>query len=152
MHIYYEESFFRSFTKEELIGFTEFLCKYDNVPALHSSLIVLNFTPANTGGLLGLFMGFSVVSIIEILYFISLRPYCASRHARKKKDTNVKFVEPSKKVWFVEDVDHGKLVQLKQVIRAWDSNDSKRKVVDLRNAYNGGGTESKVVEHYPYRD
>lgn len=27
VHIYYEESFFRSYTKEELIGFTEFLCK-----------------------------------------------------------------------------------------------------------------------------
>lgn len=26
MHIYYEESIFRSNTKEELIGFTEFLC------------------------------------------------------------------------------------------------------------------------------
>lgn len=26
VHIYYEESYFRSFTKEELIGFTEFLC------------------------------------------------------------------------------------------------------------------------------
>lgn len=29
VHIYYEESFFRSHTKEELIGFTEFLCKYN---------------------------------------------------------------------------------------------------------------------------
>lgn len=33
---------------------------------------------ANTGGLLGLFMGFSVVSIVEIVYFLSVRPYCAS--------------------------------------------------------------------------
>lgn len=31
---------------------------------------------ANIGGLLGLFMGFSVFSIIEILYFLSIRPYC----------------------------------------------------------------------------
>lgn len=28
------------------------------------------------GGLLGLFMGFSVFSIIEVLYFLSIRPYC----------------------------------------------------------------------------
>lgn len=27
------------------------------------------------GGLLGLFMGFSVISVIEIFYFISIRPY-----------------------------------------------------------------------------
>lgn len=27
MHIFYEENFFRSNSKEELIGFTEFLCK-----------------------------------------------------------------------------------------------------------------------------
>lgn len=31
---------------------------------------------ANIGGLLGLFMGFSVFSIIEVLYFLSIRPYC----------------------------------------------------------------------------
>lgn len=28
------------------------------------------------GGLLGLFMGFSVISLIELFYFISIRPYC----------------------------------------------------------------------------
>lgn len=31
---------------------------------------------ANTGGLLGLFMGFSVISISELLYFMTIRPYC----------------------------------------------------------------------------
>lgn len=31
---------------------------------------------ANIGGLLGLFMGFSVFSVIEIVYFLSIRPYC----------------------------------------------------------------------------
>lgn len=43
---------------------------------------------ANTGGLLGLFMGFSVLSLIEIFYFITLRPYCKSvQHHRSKKNT-----------------------------------------------------------------
>lgn len=28
------------------------------------------------GGLLGLFMGFSVISVVELFYFVSLRPYC----------------------------------------------------------------------------
>lgn len=64
MHIYYEHNFFRSNSKEELIGFTEFL--------------------SNTGGLLGLFMGFSVVSLIEIIYFLTFRPYCN----RKKNSKN----------------------------------------------------------------
>lgn len=66
MHIYYEQNFFRSNSKEELIGFTEFL--------------------SNTGGLLGLFMGFSVVSLIEILYFLTFRPYC---NQRKHKENHL---------------------------------------------------------------
>lgn len=45
VHIFYKNNYFRSQKKEELIGFTEFL--------------------SNTGGLLGLFMGFSVFSIVE---------------------------------------------------------------------------------------
>ncbi|KAG4074411.1 hypothetical protein HA402_000390 [Bradysia odoriphaga] len=62
MHIYYEYKFLRSSTKEEFIGFTEFL--------------------SNTGGLLGLFLGFSVVSLIEIFYFLTFRPYCAQRRQK----------------------------------------------------------------------
>lgn len=40
------------------------------------------------GGLLGLFMGFSVFSIVEILYFLSIRPYCKYlRSAQKRRET-----------------------------------------------------------------
>lgn len=28
MHVYYESSYYRSSSKEELIGFTEFLCEF----------------------------------------------------------------------------------------------------------------------------
>lgn len=46
---------------------------------------------ANTGGLLGLFMGFSVLSLIEILYFITLRPYCKRiQHHRSKANAKLK--------------------------------------------------------------
>lgn len=31
---------------------------------------------ANTGGLLGIFMGFSVFSFVEMFYFLTIRPYC----------------------------------------------------------------------------
>lgn len=42
---------------------------------------------ANCGGLLGLFMGFSFLSLIEAVYFCTLRLSCnlRRRHARKKK-------------------------------------------------------------------
>lgn len=57
VHIFFVDNAFRSYTKGELIGFTDFL--------------------SGCGGLLGLFMGFSVISLIEIIYFLSLRPFCA---------------------------------------------------------------------------
>ncbi|CAO1385548.1 unnamed protein product [Diamesa serratosioi] len=64
IHIYFVDNAFGGFTKSELIGFTEFL--------------------SNTGGLLGLFMGFSVISLIEIIYFLSLRPFCAKKRHEKQ--------------------------------------------------------------------
>ncbi|XP_055319534.1 pickpocket protein 28-like [Sitodiplosis mosellana] len=74
VQVFYADSLFRSYVKDELIGFTEFL--------------------SNTGGLLGLFMGFSAVSLVEMLYFISLRLYCrryyggrGSKHLSKRVDT-----------------------------------------------------------------
>ncbi|XP_075157996.1 pickpocket 28 [Haematobia irritans] len=68
MHFYFVSNTFRGTTKSEMFGFTEFL--------------------SNTGGLLGLFMGFSIFSLIEIIYYITVRPYCAARtieleHKRK---------------------------------------------------------------------
>ncbi|KAH8238226.1 hypothetical protein KR032_001299 [Drosophila birchii] len=64
LHFYYMSNIFRSTTKSEMFGFTEFL--------------------SNTGGLLGLFMGFSIFSVIEIVYYITVRPYCASRTLRQR--------------------------------------------------------------------
>lgn len=48
---------------------------------------------ANTGGLLGLFMGFSVVSLVEILYFISLRLYCRQFYYKKLAKQNAKPID-----------------------------------------------------------
>lgn len=45
------------------------------------------FVSANTGGLLGLFMGFSFLSAVEVIYFISLRLWCSI--SKKKKITDV---------------------------------------------------------------
>lgn len=55
IHIFFLENSYGGFTKTEFIGFTDFL--------------------SNIGGILGLFMGFSVISLLEIIYFLSLRPY-----------------------------------------------------------------------------
>lgn len=67
IHIFLTDNAYGGFTKSELIGFTEFL--------------------SNTGGLLGLFMGFSVISLIEIIYFLSLRPYCVQKRAADEQQT-----------------------------------------------------------------
>lgn len=44
-----------------------------------SSILIVKLIAANTGGLLGLFMGFSVVSIVELIYFMTFRPYCTQQ-------------------------------------------------------------------------
>lgn len=71
IHIFFNENAYGGFTKSELIGFTEFL--------------------SNTGGLLGLFMGFSVISLIEIIYFLSLRPYCARKRFEMQQQKTISF-------------------------------------------------------------
>ncbi|CAH0696804.1 unnamed protein product [Spodoptera exigua] len=59
VHFYFEENTFMRFTKGEIFGLTEFL--------------------SNTGGLLGLCMGFSMMSAVELLYYLTLRALCLMR-------------------------------------------------------------------------
>lgn len=40
---------------------------------------------ANSGGLLGLFMGFSVISVAEIIFYMTMRPYFAMRQLRREE-------------------------------------------------------------------
>lgn len=86
VHIYYGQSTFRSQHKEELVGFTDFLCKnflkYISTFVVKLGKIYIKisiffiYNTASMGGLLGLFMGFSFISVIELVYFVSIRPYC----------------------------------------------------------------------------
>lgn len=103
VHIYFLENAYRGFTKNELIGFTEFL--------------------SNTGGLLGLFMGFSVISLIEIIYFLSLRPYCARKivQQQQKKSAVEIIVEPKmmSSTQKVHPTLHEKLT--KKISKSWES-------------------------------
>lgn len=57
--IFFKEMQFITSERNELYGQTDFL--------------------ANCGGLLGLFTGFSFLSIVEILYFLTLRLMCNVR-------------------------------------------------------------------------
>ncbi|CAF4916555.1 unnamed protein product [Pieris macdunnoughi] len=63
IHFYFEDKTFLRFTKGEIFGLTEFL--------------------SNTGGLLGLCMGFSMMSVVELLYFLTLRVMCVARRRQR---------------------------------------------------------------------
>nr|XP_036231447.1 pickpocket protein 28 [Bactrocera oleae] len=54
VHLFYRESVFHGVLKNVYVGFTEFL--------------------SNTGGIMGLFMGFSFISVAEVIYFAFMRP------------------------------------------------------------------------------
>jgi amiloride-sensitive sodium channel len=62
MHVYYKKLHFMRHTRGELYGILDFF--------------------SNIGGLLGLCMGFSALSVVEFIYFFTLRLFfniCSSR-------------------------------------------------------------------------
>ncbi|XP_053658997.1 pickpocket protein 28-like [Anopheles marshallii] len=68
--IYFKESYFITSKRSELYGWVDFL--------------------ANCGGLLGLFMGVSFLSLLEIFYFLTIRPFSARKkiHATDQRKPN----------------------------------------------------------------
>ncbi|XP_047022622.1 pickpocket protein 28-like [Helicoverpa zea] len=68
LKVFYKSPQFISMRRSELFGVTDFL--------------------ANCGGLLGLFLGFSFLSLVEIIYFFTLRLCCALRKDRKQQKKN----------------------------------------------------------------
>lgn len=75
VNIFFKDTQFITSRRSELYGQTDFL--------------------ANCGGLLGLFMGFSFISLIEIVYFLTLRMWCnIQKHGRRmwssKKINNIR--------------------------------------------------------------
>ncbi|XP_017783361.1 PREDICTED: pickpocket protein 28-like [Nicrophorus vespilloides] len=78
VHFFFSNDKFIKQTKSELYGFSEFL--------------------SNTGGLLGLFLGFSFLSAIEIFYFIFLKTSCSFY----KKERNKRDMKPISKLPFLQ--------------------------------------------------
>lgn len=93
LSIFYKELQFISSKRSELIGMTDFV--------------------AACGGLLGLFLGISLLSIVEFVYYFSLRLLCSFRSKdekinpekvvtngkRKAHDRQRKFVRSSNFYW-----------------------------------------------------
>ncbi|XP_045451415.1 pickpocket protein 28-like [Melitaea cinxia] len=65
--IFFKEAQFIKVRRSELYGHTDFL--------------------ANCGGLLGLFLGFSLLSVVEFIYFFTLRVCCILWRSGKNKNT-----------------------------------------------------------------
>lgn len=85
VHLFFVDSQFTKYVKNELFGFIEFLCKYlifRVVSIIEKKEKETQFT-ASTGGLLGLFMGFSFLSFMEILYFSTMRLWCRLHNHRE---------------------------------------------------------------------
>lgn len=139
MEVFYADSLFRSYVKDELIGFTEFL--------------------SNTGGLLGLFMGFSVLSVVEILYFITLRPYCrryyGGKHSKnassKKVDTISGLVSKNQRHWPFAWT-HAQNVDQKKNNNSMLQQAYNRRHVNHPNGQTNGWKAPTPTIVYPYLD
>ncbi|XP_053675517.1 pickpocket protein 28-like [Anopheles nili] len=75
LEIYFKESHFITSKRSELYGLVDFL--------------------ANCGGLLGLFMGVSILSLLEICYFIAIRPFSINKRRALRGDNKEKEVSNS---------------------------------------------------------
>lgn len=65
LSIFFKETQFITSKRSELYGLTDFL--------------------ANCGGLLGLFMGVSILSLVEIIYYLTIRLFCNLKMRNERK-------------------------------------------------------------------
>lgn len=73
--IFFRDSQFITSKRSELYGPTDFL--------------------ANCGGLLGLFMGVSILSLVEVAYFFTVRVWYRMKKFREARSQRVRFIEAS---------------------------------------------------------
>lgn len=72
-----------------LITLRAFYKSAEYTPIRRSELFNKTDLVASCGGILGLFMGFSVLSFIEIIYFCTIRPILAYRQRNQLKQQNL---------------------------------------------------------------
>ncbi|XP_040164851.1 pickpocket protein 28-like [Anopheles arabiensis] len=72
--VYYKEAQFISIKRNQLFGLNDFI--------------------ANCGGILGLFMGVSLLSIVEMLYFFTMKPLINYCMRRSRNSSKIATVEP----------------------------------------------------------
>ncbi|XP_017850493.1 pickpocket protein 28 [Drosophila busckii] len=106
VHMYFKEQTFRASKQTEFIGFSDFL--------------------SNVGGLMGLFLGFSFLSIVECIYFALIRPcrtYAEHKNQRFAQRleltaaTPQKFAQQAARKWFETEL--GQLRQQRQRYAAY---------------------------------
>jgi Amiloride-sensitive sodium channel len=98
---------FNFFSSSQLARFTLFFKEGQFITSKRSELYGRTDFLANCGGLLGLFMGVSLISILEILYFCTIRLACNLRmRARRTKKQNRLSPMPSIVVEKSTDKDH----------------------------------------------
>lgn len=88
LSIFFKENQFITSKRSELYGQTDFL--------------------ANCGGLLGLFMGVSLLSIVEVIYYCTLRLWCNLRARKNRKSLRLKQlskVKPTPSIIIAKPVD-----------------------------------------------
>lgn len=62
------------------------------IPVMRSELFGLTDFLANCGGLLGLFMGVSILSLVEIFYYCVIKPLIMWSKSHKNKGNSVQFL------------------------------------------------------------
>lgn len=76
VRIFFRESSIMQYKRDELFTWEDFVCKFLSHRSLHFSVILtflyFLFT-ANVGGVLSLCLGFSLLSVVEVFYFFTMR-------------------------------------------------------------------------------
>lgn len=93
-----------------LITLRAFYKSAEYTPTRRSELFSKTDLVASCGGILSLFMGFSVLSFIEIIYFCTIRPILACRH-RRQTNAGKKFNFPNRNILQVKEWSKNKSIQ-----------------------------------------
>lgn len=99
LHVYYKAKTGERYKTDIRYGIEDFICKYSYVfqemfNFFTDAIITADFNiSAAMGGLLGLGLGLSFISVIELLYFLCLRCFCRSR-IRRSVDVSRRTLNP----------------------------------------------------------